>query len=335
MVEENNEIKVIKSSDNFEGKKYLVLFDKKNGLELTFGDSFNSEYPFLLDIGIMGNCKNNCSFCYQGSIDKDNMSLDDYKDIINQSKDYVTQVALGGKGDPNLHPNFEEIIDYTINNNIVPNYTTSGINLTFNQVEISKKCGAVAVSDYDKYFTYNALNSLISNEIKTNIHFLFSKDRFERALQVINGIDIWHKRFDIKKLNAVIFLLLKPKGNASNLNNLVPDDKEIEIFINYIRKNSKKLPFKIGMDSCLVNRIKNLTSLTEDEELLLDTCEASRFSAYITQDKKLLPCSFADKSLAIPITKENNIKNIFSNSELFKSCRNKLREKSTICPFLD
>lgn len=59
--------------------------------------------------------------------------------------------ALGGAGDVDMHENFEEILAYTRENNIVPNFTTSGLGMTPEKAEICKKyCGAVAVSMYSR-----------------------------------------------------------------------------------------------------------------------------------------------------------------------------------------
>ena len=139
-------LKIIKTD------RYVIIFNPKTGQEISSGingndDPFSLDYPSLIDIGIMGHCKNNCEICYQGNKDKPNMTLDNFKKIIDESKDHITQVALGGKGDPNLHENFKEILEYCRLNNVVPNYTTSGNSLTDEQVKISKEfCGAVAVS---------------------------------------------------------------------------------------------------------------------------------------------------------------------------------------------
>ncbi len=92
--------------------EYLIIFNPKNGKELLTGingnpDPFALDYPSMLDIGIMGHCDNKCTFCYQGDGDEPNMSLEGFKRIIDQSKDHVNQVALGGRGDPNQHENFQ------------------------------------------------------------------------------------------------------------------------------------------------------------------------------------------------------------------------------------
>ena len=114
-------------------------------------EPFMSSFPELLDIGIMGHCNHglsgNCkNQCYQTGSEKNlpNMTLENFKSIIDQGKRNLYQVALGGRGDPNTHEDFEEILKYCVKNRIVPNYTTSGFDLTDEQIDLTKKyCGAV------------------------------------------------------------------------------------------------------------------------------------------------------------------------------------------------
>ena len=135
-----------------ETDNYLILFNGLNGTEILTGinnhpDPFILDAPSMIDVGIMGHCSNDCAICYQGDTIIPNMKLTDFKSIIDQCKDHINQVALGGKGDPNKHENFLEIMEYCRKNNVVPNYTTSGNGLTDREVEITKKyAGAVAIS---------------------------------------------------------------------------------------------------------------------------------------------------------------------------------------------
>jgi MoaA/NifB/PqqE/SkfB family radical SAM enzyme len=125
----------------FSNKKYRIIFEMETGTEIIAGingnpDPFCLELPALLDIGIMGTCERKCAFCYQGHINKPNMTLNDFKLIINQVKHHVNQVALGGRGDPNKHKDFKKILEYCRKNNVIPNYTTSGFKLTDEEIEI-------------------------------------------------------------------------------------------------------------------------------------------------------------------------------------------------------
>lgn len=127
-------------------------YDRDTFME-TEQDAFMRGFPGLIDIGIMGFCKNApfCKIgCYQGGKTKGtHMSLSDYNIIMQQCQNKVMQVALGGAGDPNDHPDFEEILKATVEHDIVPNYTTSGIGVDEKIAALTKQyCGAVAVSLY-------------------------------------------------------------------------------------------------------------------------------------------------------------------------------------------
>ena len=69
---------------------------------------FEADYPELIDIGIMERCvcSHKCKVdCYQKAVSRtgNNMSIEDFTWLIEQSKGKVFQVALGGAGDPDTH----------------------------------------------------------------------------------------------------------------------------------------------------------------------------------------------------------------------------------------
>jgi len=326
----------------FVNDRYMILFNKKTGLEMLSGinghkDPFVTDLPTLLDIGIMGSCHNACSFCYQGHIKQPNMRLKDFKRIIDQVKHHVTQVALGGRGDPNKHENFKEIVEYCVKNEVVPSYTTSGINLTEDEIEISKMCGAVAVSDYEWTETYRALTNLINAGVKTNIHQIFSKKTFQKCIDIITGVNPWEHcsncyraPFPVKELNAVIFLLFKPQGAGKRLD-LIPKDYHLQHFADVVF--TPKAPFKIGMDSCLVNHVTKYVTPTDLQAMSIDTCEGARMSAYITPDMKMMPCSFGNKIMWGCDIRKNSIQDVWQNKTQFKVFRSSLKKERNNCPY--
>lgn len=335
----NTKMAVVGGFDkSFKNNKYELLFNTKTGVEVVYGindnpDPFYLELPSLLDIGVMGHCQNKCYFCYQGHTSEPNMKLEDFKNIIDQVKHHTNQVALGGRGDPNHHENFKEIVVYARENGVVPNYTTSGINLTDEQIEISKLCGAVAVSDYGTEHTYNAIERLIKAGIKTNIHLLFTHGTFDKSVKILYGHNPWKKKkislVNIEKLNAVIFLLFKPQGAGKKLVELIPTTYNLSVFADLVF--NPKTIFKVGMDSCLVNHVLKHVDPDPIQKQSIDTCEGARMSAYITPDMKMTPCSFADKALGIPIGKKD-ISYIWNKSMKFKSFRKVLKKNPNTCP---
>ncbi len=336
--DETNKIAIIGEFDKVvSADKYEILFNTKRGVEVLRGVNRNDDpkvlnYPSMIDVGIMGHCKNNCSFCYQGDKHQPNMELNDFKYLVDISKDNVNQFALGGRGDPNLHEDFEEIMKYSRENNIVPNFTTSGIGLTQKQVEIAKEyAGAVAVSDYGKPFTYKAIDMLIKAGIKTNIHMIFSRQSANKSIDLIKGEDTFKGSVDLDKLNAIIFLLFKPQGKGSNLKFLIPTNNQLEQFSLSIKKPNSK--FKIGMDSCLVNHVSRHRKLSNSEKIMTDTCEGARMSCYVTPDLKLIPCSFGDHNLYGESIKDKTFQEIWNNGKHFINFRRKLSESCNVCPF--
>ena len=326
----------------FSNKSYKTIFDLESGIEITTGingnpDPFCLELPSLLDIGIMGSCDRKCAFCYQGHENKPNMKLIDFKLIIDQVKNNVNQVALGGRGDPNKHEAFKEILNYCRENSIIPNYTTSGLNLTDEEIELSKLCGAVAVSDYDQNYTFEAISRFIAAGIKTNIHKIFSKTTYNDCLQIVSGYNPWiiqvakkglKSKVDIRKINAVIFLLFKPQGAGKNID-LTPSSFQIQRFSELIYKSQAQC--KVGMDSCLVNHSIKYVELTPIQKMSVDTCEGARMSGYISADLKFMPCSFSNKNMAVQIT-GNNIKKLWDNGKPFKNFRKVLSKTPGSCP---
>ncbi len=328
----------------FKNTDYEIFFSSASGLEIMQGadgkeDPFSLYLPSLIDVGVMGHCKHKCPFCYQGHSNKPNMKIEDFKSIIDQIKHHTNQVALGGRGDPNHHENFEEIISYARNSGVVPNYTTSGIDLTDEQIEISKMCGAVAVSDYEQSYTYTALEKLMDAGIKTNVHLIFANHTFGKATRILYGYHPWinHKKkfkrehVDIDRLNAVIFLLFKPAGAAATFLDWRPTAYQLSTFASLVFKAKSK--FKVGMDSCLVNKVLKYVEPNKVQKMAIDTCEGARMSAYITPDMKMMPCSFADESdWSFPIKGKKDIDYIWNRSMKFKSFRTMLQEDQMCCP---
>lgn len=317
--------------------RFVAMFDTDSGEYVRTGvldkdgkdtdvDPFMTSFPELIDIGIMGHCSHAKSGlcyasgiqCYQNGLNVEvpNMTLENYKKIIDECKGKTFQVALGGRGDPNMHENFEEILKYTRENNIVPNFTTSGIGLTDRMVQLCKEyCGAVAVSWHNASYTDKALNMLISAGVKTNIHYVIS----QHSIQDVNlrlGLDNFSHR-----INAIIFLLHKPVGLGEEANVLKVDDYRVARFFEHIDKLD--YPYKIGFDSCTVPGILNFTKNVDRQSI--DTCEGGRWSCYISSDMKMMPCSFDNQDLkwAYDIS-EDTIQNAW-NSPQFEDFRNYFR----------
>ena len=77
-------------------------------------------------VEITNNCNLNCPFCLKTKRKKKNMSFDEFKHVINQIKPYTDYIYLHVLGEPLLHPNSNELIDYANSVGINVNITTNG-----------------------------------------------------------------------------------------------------------------------------------------------------------------------------------------------------------------
>lgn len=309
-------------------KNFISCFNQETGFYFRTGiledgkdtgvDPFMASFPELLDVGIMGHCIHGktglCQKagigCYQDGLHSNNpnMSLEDFKKIAEQCKGKTFQFALGGCGDPDQHEHFEEILKVCKENGIVPNFTTSGFGMTKALAKLCKQyCGAVAVSWYRSPYTLKAINLLLAEGVKTNIHYVLSKSTLTEALQHLRrdelnnsidrnkfnsqgGLAQSYSRYSLqfpKGINAVIFLLHKPVGLGTKEDMITKENKDFLNFLDLV--NEREFPYKIGFDSCTVPALINLDKVDPN---CLDTCEGGRWSVYITPDMKLLPCSF-------------------------------------------
>lgn len=322
--------------------KFNEIFNEKNGLLLrtnilseegieTKNKPYMRSFPELMDIGIMGSCHVYKKYCKKFGIEcyqvKDclDMSIELYENIIHQCKGKVFQVALGGKGDPNKHKDFEKILKITRENNIVPNLTTTGINITDEELKLIKKyAGAVAISLYsklnenleeDNIECIDSINKMIDNKITTNIHYVINNNTIEDAIKRLKN-----NKFP-KGINAIIFLLYKRKNELINI-----DKVKISEFFYLINKNTYN--FKIGFDTCFSPLIRQF--LIKAEKRSIEECEAARFSCYISSKGILYPCSFIQdnkygidlKDMSILDAWNSNKMNEFRklNSEKCRNC---------------
>lgn len=323
--------------------KFVELFNLVTGFYIRTGiiengrdtgvDPFMRNFPSLIDIGIMGSCQHGISGlcvkagveCYQNGLGQiePNMSFDTFKKIVDQCKDKCFQFALGGRGDVNKHPEFEEIVKYCRDNNIAPNYTTSGLGLTEKEVKITKEyCGACAISWYRQPHTLRAIQMMIDAGITTNIHYVLGNNSIDEAIERLKNNDF------PKGINAVIFLLHKPVGLGSQANVLKVDDPRVAEFYGLV--DQMNFDFQIGFDSCNMAGIVNFNKNINMDST--DACESGRYSAYITPSFKLLPCSFDNQKERWSVDlNEMSIEEAWK-SETFEGFRKHHRGSCLGCP---
>ena len=305
---------------------YKALFDENTGktIRLDGADNCNNwkkSGPELLDISITNYCERNCSFCYRNSskVGK-HMSTSLYRDIINEAKELkVFQVALGG-GNPNQHPDFVDFLKIARENNIIPSYTTNGDGMTSEILDATKVyCGALAVSWYEPYNNaITLIEECFNRDIKVNIHFVLDADNISKARDLLN-LEI------IDKVNAIIFLNYKPVGLEKRT--VLKSTKELSTFLYDVINFSR---CQVGFDSCMISHLTMIKNSLVLESV--DYSEASRYSAFISEQGMVYPCSFmCGQGLNGESILSTSLLEIWQNSLVFNQIRKTLFFKSNKC----
>lgn len=140
-----------------EEANYFAVFNDGNTLRFAL-DPLKPVLPLMFpeieDVSLGTRCEGGCPYCYADAspagecypraADK---VLDYYGGLSENDRPF--QVAIGGGGEPTLHPEFVEALRAFRSLGIVPNYTTNGMHLTQEVLEASEMAGGVAVSCHD------------------------------------------------------------------------------------------------------------------------------------------------------------------------------------------
>jgi MoaA/NifB/PqqE/SkfB family radical SAM enzyme len=216
------------------------------------------------------------------------MPFETFKKIFDAMPSNLTQIAFG-IGNIYGHDDMWKMFDYCRNSGraVVPNVTTNGWKLTDEiALKLKQYCGAVAVSRYNpKDVCYDAVKKLTDlGMTQINIHQLVSMETLDACMETLRDIKTDPR---LAKLNAIVFLTLKPKGKR-NTYNIVSD-------VEYKKLIDKCLEEKInfGFDSCSANRFLRIAN-NPKFETVAEPCESTLFSSYINVEGKFFPCSFSE-----------------------------------------
>jgi len=325
----------------YNSKDYKWTFNTETGLFNRWGEGvkddpqFSPIGPEILDIEVSTICHQGCKFCYKGNtpVGK-NMSFETFKNIFDKIKGNLTQVAFG-IGDLTANPELNMMMAYCRDNNVIPNITINGFNLTDDWVNyLSTMCGAVSVSNYDTDVCYSAVKRLTDAGLKqTNIHQLLSEETLKDCL-VVAGDILSDPR--LAKLNAIVFLSLKQKGRGVKYNPI--SYREFSDFVDIVLKSG----INFGFDSCAATKFLRYISdhpKYRQMKRYIEPCESALFSSYINVDGLFFPCSFTEgyeeflfKHIGLDVVNcKDFIKDIWEHSQTLQ-WRQRLLNYGRNCP---
>jgi len=277
--------------------------------------------------------------CYKSnSADKPNqtMSAKVFKTILDKFPPSLCQIAFGITDLQNT-PDLWEIMQYTRSKGIIPNITINGQNLTSTEVlRLVNLCGSVAVSRYSNtdicYEAVHQLTTAMKTEGTTlkqvNIHQILHQDFLPSIYQLFEDYRTDER---LKDLNAVVFLLLKPKGERNNLQPL----QEPDIFIQLLER-AEEVGLTIGMDSCSAPLVLKAAEKLDKPELIQSIlpCESGLESIYLDVNGLVFPCSFCPGDIdfePIDMTKVSDFKKDVWYAPQIIKWREKLINSSSKC----
>ena len=139
-------------------------------------------------------CNLKCPFCNDDKRKKEFMSLEDVKMVVNMCKPYTECVYLHLKGEPLLHPLFEQILEYLNSVDMKVKITTNGDFLNKYHDVILK---------YDNILRINiSLQSLITKEIEEVKSYLEILSSFlidiSKKGNTSVSLRLWNNKDDVK-----------------------------------------------------------------------------------------------------------------------------------------
>lgn len=333
-------------------KDYNWVFNPEDGFFARWGKTkeddpdFSPFGPEIIDCEVSTICHQGCSFCYKTNTGiGTNMSLETFQAMFAKFPKNLTQIAFG-IGSIDANPDLFDIMWHCRDNRVIPNITINGARMTFGLYHaLARVCGAVAVSNYGKDQCYNTVSALAEARSiegatlqQVNIHQLLSANTLDQCMDLLKDVKEDPR---LEGLNAVVFLLMKPKGGRNNHQQL-RDMEQYKALIDYAMDNN----IPIGFDSCSAPSF--LRAVTDRDnykslEQCVEPCESTCFSLYIDVNGDAWPCSFCEglqgyKPISV-LNSENFLRDVWQNPE-FLQFREKLiasdrAEGCRSCPAFD
>lgn len=151
-------------------------------------------------IEITNCCNLNCSFCIKNSRKSKIMSFDEFKIILEKIKNHTSYLYFHVLGEPLLHPNINEFINYASEKKFKVNITTNGylinkikenknirqLNISLHSFDINNN---LTINKY-LYDIFNVIDSLSQNNTKISLR-LWANNKYNN--DIINIINKYYK----------------------------------------------------------------------------------------------------------------------------------------------
>ena len=181
-------------------------------------------------IEITNKCNLDCSFCTRTKKKKRDLSVDEFKLIIDKIKDYTDYVYLHVQGEPLLHKDLEEFLKICEDNNLKVNITTNGtlINKYVDIFNRSKSLRQINISLHSENNKENYLDEVFTacSKISSNVYIsyrIWNLNTLKSTKELLNIVNKISEYYDVDKEK-----LLNDKSIKIDNNRFVDKDNLFE-----------------------------------------------------------------------------------------------------------
>ncbi len=296
--------------------KYLLKFCNFFGLQL------NILSPYLLHLEPTNHCNFHCPLCPTGNgeskREKSFMHWDLFVSIINEQKKFLYELYLIGFGEPLLHPNIANMVDYAENNDIKTYISTNASMLIkeniLNKIIQSKLSVLMIAIDGATSQSYNKYRV---------------GGNFENIYNIVKNINTLKEKYGNKKLVVQIqFIVMRHNENEIESIKLIAENTGVELRLKTVSVRSvrdlKYLPLNKKY-----RRYKTLNNL-KPKNSQPKSCPRAWGHATIYSDGSVVSCckDSQQETLFGFVNKENSFYSIW-NSKAFYDFRKKQRLHKT------
>ena len=252
--------------------------------------------PEVVHVEVTRRCPLNCKHCYVNAGFGEELSLKQFKELIDILADMnVFQIAFGG-GEPFYRDDFLEIARYAYDCGIISNVTTNGVVINTDKLDIF---GQINVSldgaDKETYLKvrgcdtfHKALNAIkmLVESYNVGINVVVTRQNFNQLHEIF-------KLAEELEVSEVMLIRVKPVGRCKN----VYDD--LKLTRDQLSRFDETVRSLLNYDVLLRIDCAFMPFLTPDDNVLIGMqgCDCGISSLAIKSDGRVTPCSFLNHSL--------------------------------------
>lgn len=256
-------------------------------------------------IEITNYCNLNCSFCSRDNRIKHEMTIDEFRHIVNEIKNYTDSVYLHVKGEPLLHSKLDEILSICDKNNLKVRITTNGTLLK------------------------NKKDILLKHNIKQiNVSLHSENSQVNYFENVFNTCD------ELSKKTAIVYRIWTlPSLKLDKISTKIVDkiNRHYNLSTNIVNKIINDKNIKISDNIYLDKDYEFEWPKVKDERTDIGTCLGTRTHIAILSNGDVVPCCLDSNGvIKLGNIHKESLKDIIE-SDMFQKIRNSFQNNKVVC----